>query len=201
MRPSSLKKRQRYLEVATELFLEQGYESTGLDQIIERCGGSKLTLYNYFGDKQGLLKAVVRGLTESLETLVQFESTNEDTLENQLQTFAFNYLKLVNSPDMLRLTRLIMSQQQHHPELVEYFLDCTASYSQKSLTLFFEQQKQAGRLSIDDVDMASDQFLGALKGNRFIIGLLSNKNHMSEDAMKSYAEYTVKGFLMMTEKR
>ncbi len=55
MRPSTLKKQQKIIEVATKLFFEQGYPETSMDQIIEQCGGSKQTLYRYFGDKKGIL--------------------------------------------------------------------------------------------------------------------------------------------------
>ncbi|MEF1243490.1 TetR/AcrR family transcriptional regulator, partial [Vibrio campbellii] len=51
MRASTEKKRTRIIEVATELFIEQGYKDTSLDQIVAICGGSKQTLYRYFSNK------------------------------------------------------------------------------------------------------------------------------------------------------
>ncbi|TOP12200.1 transcriptional regulator, partial [Vibrio parahaemolyticus] len=41
MRISTEKKRIRIIEVATDLFIEQGYKDTSLDQIVAICGGSK----------------------------------------------------------------------------------------------------------------------------------------------------------------
>ncbi len=43
------------LTVAEEIFAEQGYLATSMDEIAERCGVSKPMLYEYFGSKEGLL--------------------------------------------------------------------------------------------------------------------------------------------------
>ena len=59
MRASTEKKRTRIIEVATELFIEQGYKDTSLDQIVAICGGSKQTLYRYFSNKEGLFVEVL----------------------------------------------------------------------------------------------------------------------------------------------
>nr|WP_240775447.1 TetR/AcrR family transcriptional regulator [Photobacterium damselae] len=53
MRASTVEKKKKIIEVATELFIEHGYKDTSLDQIVAVCGGSKQTLYRYFGNKEG----------------------------------------------------------------------------------------------------------------------------------------------------
>ena len=46
------------LEEALKLFSNYGYEATGVQEICERAGVTKPTLYHYFGSKQGLLEAL-----------------------------------------------------------------------------------------------------------------------------------------------
>ena len=46
------------LEEALKLFSNYGYEATGVQEICERAGITKPTLYHYFGSKQGLLEAL-----------------------------------------------------------------------------------------------------------------------------------------------
>ncbi|MGA8001655.1 MAG: helix-turn-helix domain-containing protein, partial [Pseudolabrys sp.] len=41
------------------LFLERGYEQVSIDDIVERIGGSKRTLYERFGGKAGLFEIVI----------------------------------------------------------------------------------------------------------------------------------------------
>lgn len=194
MRPSSLKKRQKYLAVATELFLEQGYEATGLDQLIKRCGGSKLTLYNYFGDKKGLLKAVVNDVTEQLRQTLNFETQHGDSVHDQLFYFSLNYLRFLYSPDLLKLTRLVMAHSRENPELVTFFLERGAFHSQATLRSYIEEQAEAGQLKVDDAYSACEQLLGALKGNRHFEAMFTDYR-MSDKEMKEYTANTVDAFL------
>ena len=59
MRVRTDEKRRQIVEVAAELFQEQGYDRTSMSQISERLGGSKATLYGYFKSKEELLLAVL----------------------------------------------------------------------------------------------------------------------------------------------
>jgi len=47
--------RERILEIALELFTEQGYERTSLRQIAERLGFSKAAIYYHFASKEEIL--------------------------------------------------------------------------------------------------------------------------------------------------
>nr|WP_280043235.1 helix-turn-helix domain-containing protein [Pseudomonas sp. Hg5Tf]MDH2561210.1 helix-turn-helix domain containing protein [Pseudomonas sp. Hg5Tf] len=65
-RPRQVEKRQNILMAATEMFLEEGYAGVSVDAIIARIGGSKRTLYAYFGGKEGLFAAIVAQLCEDI---------------------------------------------------------------------------------------------------------------------------------------
>jgi len=53
-RPSA---RERLLASANELFYSEGVQSVGIDRIIEHAGVAKASLYNTFGNKEGLVRA------------------------------------------------------------------------------------------------------------------------------------------------
>jgi len=57
--------RKRILEVASRLFFKQGYNSTGINQIIEEAGIARGSLYNHFPSKRDLLTAYIRAMDES----------------------------------------------------------------------------------------------------------------------------------------
>jgi len=50
--------RERILQKAAELFAEKGYEGTAVSAITKGSGVSKRMLYHYYGDKQGLYRAL-----------------------------------------------------------------------------------------------------------------------------------------------
>jgi AcrR family transcriptional regulator len=55
--PESRTARQRLLAAADELFYAEGVQTVGIDRIIEHAGVAKASLYNIFGNKEGLVGA------------------------------------------------------------------------------------------------------------------------------------------------
>jgi AcrR family transcriptional regulator len=58
--------RRRILDVALELFLEQGYDRTSLREIAERLGFSKAALYYHYKAKDDILQALADALLADL---------------------------------------------------------------------------------------------------------------------------------------
>ncbi len=164
MRPSTKQKQQRILEVASQLFFEQGFTQTSLDQVIERCGGSKQTLYRYFGDKQGLLNAVVGHSIEQFSMAFQFRSNSREPLSQQLIHFGIAYLGTILSPRVLDTYRIIMAESRHHPALAQFYLQQGPNSVIRHLVAFLEQQIAQGQLRCDDPAQASQHLLSLLKG-------------------------------------
>ena len=52
--------RRRILEAADELMFKRGVNATSIDDILLATGASKSQLYSHFGDRQRLIRAVVR---------------------------------------------------------------------------------------------------------------------------------------------
>lgn len=53
-RPVNTARRDALIEIASQLFYEQGYGATGIKQIIESCGIAKGTFYSHFESKEAL---------------------------------------------------------------------------------------------------------------------------------------------------
>jgi AcrR family transcriptional regulator len=51
--------RENIIQTALDLFSLQGYEATGVMEIADKSGISKPTMYHYFGNKRGLLDAII----------------------------------------------------------------------------------------------------------------------------------------------
>jgi AcrR family transcriptional regulator len=58
--------RERVLASATRLYYERGIHVVGMDEIAQDAGASKLTIYRYFGSKDGLVEAVLRERSERI---------------------------------------------------------------------------------------------------------------------------------------
>ena len=93
------KRQQAILEAATNTFLQHGYEGTTLDMIISQAGGSRRSLYDYFGDKQGLFSAVIRfhadKLVEEVRSIDVIGMSARDGLTMLAKNFVFALLELI----------------------------------------------------------------------------------------------------------
>ena len=52
-------KRQRLIDIGTEIFTQKGFSSTGLDEIVQAAAVPKGSFYYYFGSKQAFALAVI----------------------------------------------------------------------------------------------------------------------------------------------
>lgn len=67
------KTRQRFIDVARNLFADQGYHATTMNAIAVAAGKGRRTLYNYFGTKSDVYLAVIQGELQVLyEELLAF---------------------------------------------------------------------------------------------------------------------------------
>ena len=192
MRPSTLKKQEKIIDVATQLFFEQGYAETTLDQIIEVCGGSKQTLYSYFGCKRGILIQVITHCTEQVGSAFQFDDKAD--LQAQLNQFGYEYLKALCSQQITDIYRIIVTESRRDKELVDIFLSRGPHRFYQVLSDFLQQQAAQGKLNIDNPTQTSNQLIGLLRGDYFqnmVLGL----GVPSEEEIKLYSAQAIKTFL------
>ena len=74
-------------DAATELFLEQGYQNTSIDEIARRAGISRATFFNYCTTKSDVLWVDVDRALQSLEALLG----NAMPLREALETVATSH--------------------------------------------------------------------------------------------------------------
>ncbi|MGL4858626.1 MAG: TetR/AcrR family transcriptional regulator [Enterobacteriaceae bacterium] len=165
MRPSTRQKRQKIIEVAAELFLNQGMAHTCLDQIIERCGGSKQTLYRYFGDKKGLFIAVINRSIEQVSKAFKINLDSTEPLQQQLQQLGCTYLTTILSPHPLCTYRTLLMESQCEPQLVDYYIKMGPSVVLPQLEKFLVSQMDKGILRRGEPAQVARQLVVLFKGD------------------------------------
>ncbi|WP_342618300.1 TetR/AcrR family transcriptional regulator [Rhodoferax sp. GW822-FHT02A01] len=110
------------LAAALDLFLEKGYAATRVEEVAQRAGVSKGTLFLYFSSKAELFKAVVREnisgrFTEWGEELNTFEGSSEELLNYCMNS----WWERVGATRASGLPKLMMSEAGNFPELVQFF--------------------------------------------------------------------------------
>src|SRR5438270_119102 len=119
-RPSRLESAQlsdRILDVATALFLGDGFGATSIEAVAKRAGVSKRTFYHRFSGKEMLFEAVVRRMIERWTPPFDEALLNAPNLASGLRRAAEHMLRVALTPEALALHRMVIAEARRFPGL------------------------------------------------------------------------------------
>ena len=100
----------KIISAAWELFYEQGYDDTTVEEIIERSGTSKGSFYHYFDGKDALLSSLSFLFDEEYARLQQELDPNMDAWDKLLHLNRALFAMIDSRISMELLARLLSSQ-------------------------------------------------------------------------------------------
>lgn len=191
-------KRLSVLDAAARVFCREGFAGANIDLIAAEAGVSRQTVYNHHGDKENLLVAVVREITERInagvfDTLATFPDKPVD-LEAELIAFAvrLNQNCLCNR-DGKFLRKLLQTEGERYPELFAGWRDQGPAKTWAALAARFARLTLAGWLDLDDPDVAARQFLALVNADLQMALIFGDT--VSEEQLEAAATNAVRCFL------
>ena len=159
-RADALRLRQRILEVATELFLAEGYGSTTIEAVAARAGISKRTLYHRFDDKSALFAAVVHEIIAQVRPPAGVPLIEGATLHDVLRRLAGMILRAALSPKALALHRLVMAESARFPELIRAVHgDGSTREATTLISGLLARDLRESKLNAENRTFAAEQFI------------------------------------------
>lgn len=156
------RRRRAICDAARTLFIEQGFERTTLGQIVERAGGSLATVYKLFGNKEGLLDAVVFEKAASGENLIcelaECGASPADTLRRMAAVLYERFL----DPDDVALVRIVIARSIDDTDFARRFFETTAMHTRSALERVFAKWEAQGVRLKGSPDMLAEVFLGLM---------------------------------------
>jgi AcrR family transcriptional regulator len=192
-RPRSTRKAKQILDAATELFTQQGFEATSVDDIAARAGVSKQTVYSHFGSKEDLFAVSIANKckTSGIDT----ELIDHDVPPGvMLPEIARRFVQLVTSEEAVYVHALCSISRDTHPELGHVYYKNGPKQTIDVVTDYLAAQHRAGRLKIDDPEQAAWQFLCMLMAETQI-RMECNMPPISDEKQKAYEQSCVEMFL------
>ena len=183
-RPKDPAKRAAVLEAAQELFSELGFDGVSMDQIAQTAGVSKLTVYSHFGDKDGLLSAVVHAHCEREMPMELFEPSPDVPMEARLLDIARAFFAMVSCPKAIAGHRMLCAPHAMTPNLARVFWEAGPARIQGGLAALLRRRVEAGELVVEDPDMAASHFFALLKGEphaRLMIGFPTQQDELTTE--------------------
>jgi TetR/AcrR family transcriptional repressor of mexJK operon len=157
------------LAAASQVISERGFGAP-LETIAKRAGVSKQTLYNHYGGKSGLVRAVIRRRVDRM-TAPLTDAYDTPQTEAVLATFAESLMTAILSPATVAATRIAIQGAVDMPDIALAMQETGAVAANARLATFLRTETAAGRLSIDDADEAAELFVGMV-GARQVAALL-----------------------------
>ncbi|KRE10955.1 TetR family transcriptional regulator [Bacillus sp. Root239] len=150
--------KKKITKATIELLKEKGYKGTTTREIAEQAGVNELTVFRHFGHKEGIIQAIVKTTSFSLEI---FDKSIEWELKKDLTNFGYLLLKdFDNNRDMISIALkdpLIFSQA--HEEIIKKIND-----TKKILKEYFEEMQKKGYIKELDCCTQAEIFLSTYWG-------------------------------------
>src|SRR5712691_5659042 len=141
-------RRERIVRMAAPLFLKKGYDNVSIDEIIGVVGGSKATIYSWFGGKEGLFEAVVRQKCRDVVLAIHVDTAG--SLQAQLIEIGHSFLAMVLSPPILEFHRLMVSIGRTFPETGRLFFETGPASAYNIVATWIAKQQKDGRIGEED---------------------------------------------------
>jgi TetR/AcrR family transcriptional repressor of mexJK operon len=165
-------KSEAMLNAAGQVIAERGLTAP-VEAIAQRAGVSKQTLYNRYGGKAGLIRALIR---RGVDTVTASLSDPVDAAapEATLAAFAHDLMTAMLTPGNLALTRVAIQGAADMPDVAEAVYRLGAQTMHARLADFLRAETDAGRLAVDDPDEAAEFFAGMAGARQMhcILGVL-----------------------------
>lgn len=188
------KRREALLEAAREVFLAHGFVGTRLDMITNKAGGSRRSIYNEFGGKDGIFVAIVEDTVKKMYVaLTSIKAAPTATIREKLTTLAFSYLKVLLNPETLGLFRLVQMEYLRFPKVAQYFFEAGPDMAVYQVLEIIEQSSIDSK--IKDSRQAAEQFMAMLRGNFHFKILLGLREAPNDDELNDFIDSSVDIFL------
>ena len=106
----------RILQAATALFLQQGFEATGCEQVAIQAGASKASLYARYANKEALFEAVIRNYVQrSMAPMA--DKTGQSTVQIRLRAVGESLLAHSLQSEVIAMMRAVVTAVYRMPEL------------------------------------------------------------------------------------
>lgn len=185
-------RRRQMIEIASRLFIEDGYQSVTMARIAATARTSLSTLYRLFPGKQDLFAAIVETHRRSMIDL----PGDYDALPVAEALGRIFWVDIDADTELWRsqVVNMMVTESQRSPELAPLFHDGGPEHSRRLLADWLEQQRQAGRIDLPDAEIAAKMLMDVAFG--LASPKAANDRHWHDDRKRT--EYLTACFQMLT---
>jgi AcrR family transcriptional regulator len=169
-------RRRCILEAAYGVLLERGYAGANTLEIARRARVSKRELYAEFGNKSGLLRALITATAGRMRVPLEVDRVaDRAALRSVLERYGITALTELTRAPVLALNRLAIAEAGRSNEMGRILEQDGREPNRNALIALLAKAKTAGVLGRGEPDLMAGQFFSLLMGDlmtRLLLGVI-----------------------------
>ncbi|AZE52171.1 Transcriptional regulator, AcrR family [Pseudomonas chlororaphis] len=193
----STSKQDAILAAASRAFIQYGFEGTSMDLIAKAAGVARQTLYNRFPDgKEALFGAVAERMWRAFPVM---DIANDEAAladpEAGLRTIGRGVAAFWAPPLAVAFLRMVIADGPRFPELTRRFFEVGKTPAVSAVRNYIAELSRRGKLSIEDPELASQQFLGMIDETVLWVRIMGDPRELSAAKTDKVVDQAVAIFL------
>jgi len=149
---------------ARRLFLNQGYDAVSIDEIARDAGVARQTVFNRFGTKDAVFRAMVADHWDRWGREVQISTVPHTApVVDHLRAIATSIVAFQENPDQINFQRLIVGESRRLDWIGPAAYRVGKGPRMKALAAHFAQLHSERRLNCPRSEIAAWQFVGLVQ--------------------------------------
>jgi TetR/AcrR family transcriptional regulator len=178
------------LTIALDMFALRGYDSVGVQEIVDTAGVTKPTLYHHFGNKRGLLDAIISQYGSKLFEIIQRATTYHHDLVMNLTILTREYLAFaLSEQSFFRFHLALLSAAPNNPTATAY-QPLRSSINAEMERLFHEAAHDHGNMKGRE-RIYSENFQGILRTWALLV--VNKEVELSDESLSRIVHFFMHG--------
>ena len=186
-------KTEAILDAAVEVIGQRGLGAP-MEAIAKRAGVSKQTVYNHYGSKAELMRALMQRRVETITAPLRDPSAADNPTET-LEAYALSLLETLITNKSYSMMRVIMLGAGEMPDVAQEVYEAGPLSARRQLGAFLKAETELGRMKVEDFDQAAEFFSGMVMGQSQMRSLLRLPSDKTPDEYRRLAREAAERFM------
>jgi len=158
------RRKAKVMQIATELFVREGYTATSLGDIAKSAGVATRTLYQHFGDKKAIFQSVM--FAPAPAAVVPLAKVGDDELLFDAMMRTAEYVRDVSfHPTTVDMMRLAIAESKRFPDMMQRLITGSHARFNAKIRQFFDELVGRGMVQDDDTEGSAEMFIHLILGD------------------------------------
>jgi TetR/AcrR family transcriptional regulator, mexJK operon transcriptional repressor len=186
-------KSEAILDAAVEVIGERGLAAP-MAAIARRAGVSKQTVYNHYGSKAELMRALMNRRVEAITAPLRDPEAAGNPAQ-ALEAYARSVLETVVTNKSYSMLRVIILGAGEMPDVAQEVFEAGPLSARRQLAAFLRTETELGRMKVEDFDQAAEFFSGMVMGHGQLRSLLRLPSDKTQEQYGRLAKEAAERFM------